>query len=766
MGKLIYGLPDKNIMIARCFDNGKGLKDCFEKLTDIGFGPVNFCGYMMKYSYKDMKKAEGFKKMSMHKELLNILKPLSSVSQEYVDKLTTENTIQRACLESREIDRDLSMVLVEQEQITAIMYVTRIGDKDYDAPMAFLNEKTRYELAIPFLITAATLRIEQLYGEDYNILLCPSFEKGHDGFLAAFGKPLAETRVHDYSIAFRDPSEASMIQHKLEAAQIDFEGGEDFMEPYYDEPELGFISVASALRIPYITDMRKMSKEQLAYTKRELKRWFDKWELPCEKYWRKVVFDCGKTGGTINSLTIGRIYNKSCERLLIAVRNSKQLPPLEPIDYTKEQISYCILPDEEEELYEVLPEHLKDRMFERDFMVIAAYTSNKEIVGIAVTDSLDELLEDGKIAYIRYSFVLPGTGSNNINCELLQISARMAYESGCKAVFVKSFAESEKLGLYDINEPLVMYTREGEFSEANIVTFSIKQLFESELLAAVDARKLDLPKVEYPQSPDSAVLREFAARVRKQGFFFDPDNYDPEFTGFVFDGWKITAAIFAKQVSGREVAISDIYIETKGPEENFRLALFASVLQKAAAELPDDAVLIMKINNRHHLEAIEKMVGPAITNNVVRESFRVFNDEMFTSPIDGEAYAAPEGLSVERCFVAKLMASMMLYGGQKDFDYICALLVDTSAQYPCRDIYKYILTTYAEYIAELEDEEDNEDIDDIDDVDEDVDAEEDYDEDEDDVEEDEEDVIEDDEEDDVEDDEEDEDEDDDIEDDE
>lgn len=719
MGRLIYGMPDKNFIIARCFDSGRGLKECFEELVQIGFAPLNFCGYMMKYAYKKMKKAEGFVKMSTYKEHLNKLKPLSKIPDEYIERLKSRYSIQRICMESSEIDRDLTMVLIENDDITAIMYVSRCGEKDFDAPIAFINEKARYELAVPFLITAVALRIEELYGEDFNMLLCPSFEKGHDGFRSLFGAPESETRVHDYSIAFRDENDAKMITEKLDSLHFTFEGGDDFMELYYDQPEMSWISVASALRIPYVTDMRKMSREKLAYTRKELERWLSMWDIPIEHYWKKIVFDCGKTGGTINSLSVGRIYNTECAKLLEGIRITRKLPEYAPVDYTKEPIKMCVLPDDEESLYEVLPEHLKIRMFERDFLVVAAYTQEKEVIGITVTDTLNEILNGGGIAYIRYAFVIPGKGSQEVHRRMLELTAQLAYESGCKAVYIKSFADSDKIGLYDINEPIVKYTREAEYSEARIVTFSIRQLVESKILSSIDAAKLNLPKVVYPEQPDPAALKEFAKRAFRQGYYFNPESYDAEYTAFVYDGWKIIGAIFAEQVSARELAIRDIYVEEKSWEENFRFALFSSVLQKAAKSLPDDAVLIMRMDNKVHLEAIEKMVGPAITDNVLHESFRIFERDAFDTALDVKEYETPQELSVERCFVGKLMASLMLYEGGTKLDYICAMLLDTSSQYPCREICRYICTAYVEYCNELEEELDEDDIDDEYDIDDD-----------------------------------------------
>lgn len=682
MRRIIHCIHDKNVMIARCFADEQGLKECFEQLTELGFGPLNFGGYMMKYHYSDLRTQDGFKKIAAHTEAVNALIPLSKVPKELIDTLTSENIIQRMLIESGSYDSDATMALIENGSITCIMYVCACGEHGFIAPVAFLDVKARYDMVIPFLLTGVALQLEKLYGPDFDLMFCPSYERGHEGFLKLFGSPAEETRIHDYSLVFRDPSEGERCSAAIEALPVNSAEGPVPFEEYFDIPAMGWLSIEAAQRIPYISDIRKMPKQKLDYTKKELFTWFERWGLPATENWKKVVFDCGKAGGTINSLSINCIYNRDCEEIFDNIRKTGIIPEPERLNCTPDDIELCILPDEEEALYEILPEHIKKHIFDHDFLVVGALSPEHEIIGITVIDRMSKSLP---IGYVRYAYVLPGIDPEPVYRRMIRLAAGIVYDSGCSSLYLKELYREGGAGYIDapaIYDDLGICLEE---DESRLMCYNIRRICEGRLLEIMNDSHLKLPEITFPENVNSKVLMNFRRKCIAEGHYFDPDSYDRQYTGMIIEGGEIVGAIFADQVSERELSIRDIYILPNMRGEYVSAALLLSTLKKAAENMPEDAVVLLRISSKAQCEALVKTVGTPLTADVEKEYLYLLRGSAFENPADPEAYMPPEDISVKRGFLEKLRLSSMLYSGKLDVEHICALLLDMSSQIPgCR----------------------------------------------------------------------------------
>lgn len=689
MSRILYDYVDDNILIARCLGNEEELKDCFLHMNEHRFGPINFGGYLMKYSYEEMSVTKGYKILTSQK-VMDLIIPIDEVD-ENIRKSFRENHLHQVEYVRQAVENNaIVLALVQDGAINGISYIVKADEENYAVPIAYINRLTKYELAIPFLIAASARYLERIIGPRFNLLVCPSYEKGHNGFLSMFGQPMAEVRVHDYSIVFRKKNELETAIEKIDEHNRETAAEDDPFSSFYNVREMCWVSAAASRRIPYVSDIRKMPDSSYQYTEKEIYSWMDKWQLPKLLYWKKIVYQCGRTKGTLNSLSIENILNKDCRELFEDIRKEGKLPELPPLQVNPDEVRIRIFPDDEIQAYEILPEHLKKQIYDRDLLVVGAITPDDEVIGITVTDLMEQL---GRIAYLKYAYVLQGIDSEPILKKMIETTVQVIAESGCDALYVKSLYQENGMAVYDLAAMMGDAVTLKKESESRQLCYRIKQILNGRLPEMYDRKDLKLPKVSFPEEINEKSLQIFQRDCWEAGIAFDINRYDRQYTGFIFDGPLIVAAVFAEQVSENELTIRDLYLSKRADSTLAPFALVSSVITKAAKQMHDDALVILRLSIKNQVEAMRKIIGEPVSTTIEKEYFFELNDSL-SETLETEKILLPESARFKRGFLEKLRISTMLYQGNDVMEGIFSMLLDMSSQMPGAEICLYISHEY------------------------------------------------------------------------
>lgn len=702
MSRILYNYFHENVLTVRCIGDEEELKECFEGLIERNFAPLNFGGHLMRYSYGRIEEAEGYRKLVSQERLMEQVVTLHDMDREVRQAFLEKHQRQAqmfAWAEKQSVD---SYVFLQNSEIACITYVVRISEDEYAIPIAYINKAVKYEFVVPVLLAATVFRLGETAGKNIHMLICPSYEKGYTGFMSVFGTPEYETMVHDYSLVFIDKKDNEESISYFEDYNKKHENKEDPFGIYYGLKEMCWISAAVARRIPFVADIRKMPQTSFEYSKKEIHSWLDRWELPYLKYWKHIVFDCGRVKGVINSLSIENIYNSECAELFENAWRTGKLPEFERLDCTAEDIEVCLLQPDDVSMYEILPEHLKSQAFDQKMIIVAAFTPQHEAVGIAVTSLIDRL---DNLAYLKYAYVLPELDTAAILSKMINASIYVAKKRGAGEVYLKSLYKEDGVDYYNLSA-MVEGNAVQRMEDTNwLVCYNIRDVLNGRLPEVMRGQEKNLPRVDFDDNPDMHALKIFQLQCWEKGYAFDVDNYDQEYTGFIYDGSRIVAAVFANQVSDRELFIRDVFVTEQINFGLANIALIGSVLRKAASEMSDSAVVVLRFNSKNAVDMVAQLVGKHGSVLAEKEYFYKILDleeyeaETDFGDFDEEAdedvdafdwLEMPEDLSILRSFTEKLRLSKLLSEGQNDMEYFFSMLLDVSSQMPGNKICDYI----------------------------------------------------------------------------
>lgn len=352
-----------------------------------------------------------------------------------------------------------------------------------------------------------------------------------------------------------------------------------------------------------------------------------------------------------------------------------------------EDVKFCIFPEDEDEMYELLPEHIKKNIHDRDYLVIGAVSEAGEMLGITVTDILDGT---DMAAYLKYVYVLPGDEKDDIMKKLLRKTVHAVSDSGFRYILVKSLYDEGGKPLYDITPYFSRFGAMEIEDESSLLCYQIRQVLEGRFPEVMSKASHKLPQISFHDELPVGAVKPFLKECREKGYSFDYYSYDRQYTGFIIDGNRITGAVFAEMASENLLSVRDVYVSEKLEGSYAAFAMVAAVLQKAADTMSENAVVIFRLKNKKQIENLKTVVGAPMSLTEEKECFYKIKADLFEKHLNVHKMQYQQNYSIEQIVTEKNTKLDMLQHGKADTDYIYSLLPDLSSCVPGNRINLYI----------------------------------------------------------------------------
>lgn len=686
MGKILTNNATYNSMIARCVGSESELKEAFGLMIDSRMAPINLNGNYMRYSSKTIINSNGYNQMIKQKGIIEQIIPLSEVDPEVIDQFIRDNPFQQFFINSDRINRNATMFFIHTGVVAAVMYVCTYENNDVFGPTCYIHPQSKYEFAIPFLVVAMIERAQELLGEINDVILCPSYAVGKAGLEKLFGTPEYEIPVQDYSIIYRDLDDGEKIKERI-ATYNESSVKEDILFDYFDKEEFTWVSAAATLRIPYVVDLRKLPESILKPYRTEVMEWIKKWDLD-KAIWKDIVFRCGKTKGTINSVLMEDLQNQRCKDIYATFLTKGVIPEFDAIELKKDDITIRLFDNDRDEWYDFMPEHIRKVIHDKEMILLGALTPGNEIIGLAVMD-IGGVKED--IAYFKYSYVLKGFENYGIYEKFMEFSINIAKRSGCTCMYSKNMFGKDGNCRYDCEKLAQDYVDIHEKDESVILVYRLEQLIDVDMHTRQDDHKEI--KIVTASDVSEYQLKILQKRAwEEQGVYYDPENFDENYTYFVDDYTTLNAAVFATQLSESELILRDIYISSIYRKGDVSVDLVTEVLKKARINMDLNAFILLKTDKTSNVKIIEDVFGKAKEKLYEKEIFGDLDES--DSDEELQKLYMPNDISIERAFCEKLRTMVALYGGMQSVEILCSLLLDRCSDYPGNKICRYIRDNY------------------------------------------------------------------------
>lgn len=690
MSIIKYHTNSMNQLIVRCSGNDDELREMYELLTDMRLCLVNPVGYAMQYNSEKFRNTPSYKLLSSKEDALKNIIPLSHVPEDILTDFMNESESNTFFLSKGRIDRRASTVFLDGRTILGIMYICRFEGNNYVGSACYLHPSAKYDIIVPLLIVAAIRNsvIAKETGE--SLLICPTYEAGHTGFLKVFGKPDDEIHFQDYSLMFRERSEIEDIIQKIEKynEEHDYRTGNAYLDEFLEGDASCWFSENSIKRVPYVADIRKMPIPLLKPYKADVFEWLKKVGLDAEENWKKLVFRCGRDKSFAGSMNVYEYHTEECRKIFTTYRETGELPPIQKQKCKLDEIRLFVFEDESQELLDIIPEHLRKRIEEQDCLVVGAMTPDNEVIGISVAS---HLLEGLNIGFHEYQYVIGDYAGIGLQEKMLEAELYIMVESGCDALYIRSQLDNQK---FDIEKFF-----EGRASLAMkknnyISAYTIDEFTGNDIYQRYISRINFGDVVSYISDREDPRLLEFSKKCWNDGCYINPAEFDIEYNPFIVENGKITASIFALQVSDHELVIRDGYTSGECSLDNPPGIMVASVLKKAAAEMADDSIVVFKLRRKEELEALQKMLGSEGIALNDSEYFYWLNTYDFESDLSASDFNMPEKISITQGVAEKIRVNNLIYAKNQKFDVLTAVMLEITSRVPCREIVKYIKDYY------------------------------------------------------------------------
>lgn len=438
MGRILCHPIEDQYLTVRAMGTEQELKEIFQFLTDFRLSPINFGGHILCYDYTKLVEGQAVKALEKNNVTGSIVS-LRDLDDESIYAFLETHLNQGGYIKSAWVNPDCSCAFILKNRIIGIAYASTYEDGTISIPIIFLEAGVPYEKCVPLLVLRSIQLAQEHVGQGKYMLCCPSFDRGYQGFLNLFGKPLEEMPVYEYAVACTNQQAEILKSQLLEFGKTVLTNHEEgVLQKYVDRPEFALITLTAASHIPYVSNLRHMPEKMLLEYKDRLFARYDAWNIDHTDFDR-LCRSCGRFSPQMDSMMLQLAGHAKCMQIARDYQTKRTLPALDDPACRADEVLYFRVDNRLATLGDLLPKTLLKEAILSDALLLGAMTPTHQLLGLLAMSVSNQ---DENAAVISLLEVLPGVIDLGVQEKMLTLAKIIAHDSGMQTLLCETDAEN------------------------------------------------------------------------------------------------------------------------------------------------------------------------------------------------------------------------------------------------------------------------------------------------------------------------------------
>lgn len=637
MGMVLSNQIGTDVLGIRFIGDMEEQKQAYQNMIKYGFLPICLNGHLLQYDYGKILGSSGYQTILGKLSQFGELTSLSNVSRGMILKFVTENPGQRTYLTSERVDRDVSPVIIKNGEIMGVMYSCIFGESHISFPYGYISKDIRYELAVPALFVCAIKLAGQKFERHGKVILFPSFEKGYQGMCGILGAPEEECLANEYYTICESEEKLNFLRIKLEEynkLHNVIPEKSEILSGYFKNPESTWITSATASRIPFLDNLSFMPKTLLTQYTSFLRERLDSWGFNVEYEINRILLASMRRKKRIDIETIDYFENEECQKIYELYKKGEALPEVDIERYDISEIEFCLAGEDANGIFDVIPEHLKPELHNRDFIIICAFTPRRQLIGLSMLGRSEQ--------YRRV-----------VNLEFLYLVKSYQTQEFAREFMLRSMATAQYQCMDYFYVRNVLNIEDKEFIQADdnnteyLLGYSLRRVM-------TQLKTYDTARVVTVENRNSILPCRCDELREREGLVFFSDSYDTCYQMFVTYGQNLMGTICARQITENEIAIFDYWISERNRDEELMAKMLYAVLEKSSRLMTDDTRLLIRVADDGVNELICSILGPEESRLKYMEQMYILDNHRESMQLKGVYVDLPGNINVIPLFLEKI----------------------------------------------------------------------------------------------------------------